>query len=162
MTTPNYARASLIVATASLIPYGLFASLYWPFTAISEDVFSDAYSKLYVGNLIALLIVTAIWALLVAGGAVWLGARSTALRGQGRTSTAFAQVLLLTGAGAVTLVGPTTFASVALYNVVNWDAAYPDNATPVVLWGGALLMICAGAIGVIDALRTRREVNTIH
>jgi len=132
------------VSIATVAIYGLFASLYWPMTAIDPNVF-NAFEQLQPANNTALIIACSVWTLLLAA----VGTFSPRLQPkQGRTS----RWLLLLGFGfaAASVALPTSFASIAVYNVIPWDAPYPDQLTPIIIWAGVAL----ATVGAIGALAT--------
>lgn len=136
------ATSVFLAATIALVAYGLFASLYWPVTAVSADVWTDGYARMPSENITAMCIGTAGWLLL----AIVLSARSVRDRRP--------PLLISFGIIAITVLIPTTLASVAVYNVIPTSSPYPDVLTPFVLLLGAVSLV--GGIVVSGASRRRR------
>ncbi|MGH3691610.1 MAG: hypothetical protein ACRDT7_15780 [Microbacterium sp.] len=140
------ATSVFLAATIALVAYGLFATLYWPVTAVSADVWTDGYARMPSENVTAMCIGTAVWLLL----AIVLSVSSVRNRRP--------PFLISFGIIAITLLMPTTLASVAVYNVIPTSSPYPDMLTPFVLLLGAVSIV--GGIFVIWTSRrgTAREV----
>lgn len=133
-------RLSIVIITI----YGLFASLYWPMTAIDPDVV-EAFKRLQPANNTALIIACSVWTLVL----VSVAAFNPGLHlKQGKAGPWL--LLLGFGVAAASVVLPTSYASIAVYNVIPWDAPYPDQLTPIISWGGVALAV-VGAIGALRA-----------
>ena len=136
-----------------LIAYGIVASLYWPITAVSPDVWGEGYAALSSANTQALLASTIIWVVLVLfaviGAVVWT--RNASAR------AVWSAGLAALGLAAVLLAVPTTFVSVAVYNVIPTTSEYPDQVTPIVLYGGGVLLLCGAVGGILAARSTQRR-----
>lgn len=123
---------AFVTTMTVLIAYGLFASLYWPVTAISFDVWGLGYSRIPSENRAATVVGTIFWATIAVVLTI-----TTVTRNR---PSAFVSI----GIVALTLVGPTTLAGVGVYNTVPTSTPYPDQVTPFVL--GAGLLSLAGAL----------------
>ncbi|MGN7862917.1 hypothetical protein ACTJI8_20265 [Microbacterium sp. 22303] len=152
---------SIIVVSAVvvvLITYGLVASLYWPVTAVSRDVWGAGYAQLEPSNIAGTVTAVFIWAALTAlagWGALRLSRGTSAIRGS-------AIALTLLGAAAILLYIPVVFASIAVYNVVPTTTDYPDRVTPIVVLAGIACLLAGGTISAIEALQERRRTHSAN
>lgn len=143
----------LLLVSGALLAYGLFASLYWPFTAVSSQVWGEAYARVPAANTIALLVVTTLWTGITAAGTLLLHRTRRAF--ERHRLVWWALVLGFLGASAAALLVLTGFASVGVYNTVPETIAYPDRFTPFVVRAGLLALLVAAVLGVLAVVRHR-------
>jgi hypothetical protein len=152
---------SIIVVSSAvvvLITYGVFASLFWPITAVSPDVWEKGYAQLPAPNVTGTIIATTIWVVLTlvaAWGAIRLSRGATTTQRAGVT-------LALLGTATMFLYVPVTFASVAVYNVIPTTTPYPDRVTPYILAAGVLSAFTGGLITAIHAARTKQRTRATN